>query len=72
MDAVRNLVDLEESRNNKDDDGEDGGEGKIIGFNPEIYVGEEQHKGGLRVKRFSDGKVCGDTFEVNLAPQAPT
>ena len=36
-----------------------------VGFNPEIYVGEEVTKGGLRVKRDEHGKPIGPVFEIN-------
>ena len=37
-----------------------------VGFNPEIYVGDEVHKGGLRVQRDPDtGEPINPVFEVN-------
>ena len=36
-----------------------------VGFNPEIYVGEELQKGGLRVKRDEEGRPIKPVFEVN-------
>ncbi|GMI47270.1 hypothetical protein TrCOL_g10558 [Triparma columacea] len=66
MEVVRNLTPLTPLPNSDTDGG-----GCEVGFNPEIYIGDEQHKGGLRVKRYEDGSICANTFEVNLAPQAP-
>lgn len=37
-----------------------------VGFNPEIYVGDEVHKGGLRVQRDADtGEPINPVFEIN-------
>ncbi|GMH69355.1 hypothetical protein TrRE_jg2543 [Triparma retinervis] len=66
MEVVRNLAPLTPLPAAEEEEG-----GEEVGFNPEIYIGDEQHKGGLRVKRYEDGSICADTFEVNLAPQAP-
>mmetsp|Transcript_20097 Transcript_20097/g.34586 ORF Transcript_20097/g.34586 Transcript_20097/m.34586 type:complete len:292 (-) Transcript_20097:75-950(-) len=38
---------------------------KDVGYNPEIYVGEEQEKGGLRVVRDSEGRPVKAPFEIN-------
>lgn len=38
---------------------------KDVGYNPEIYVGDEREKGGLRIKRDQDGKPFKPVFEVN-------
>mmetsp|Transcript_34000 Transcript_34000/g.48312 ORF Transcript_34000/g.48312 Transcript_34000/m.48312 type:complete len:244 (-) Transcript_34000:939-1670(-) len=38
-----------------------------VGYNPEIYVGDEVHKGGLRVKRDIEGNPLKPAFEVNQA-----
>jgi len=35
-----------------------------VGFNPEIYVGEEITKGGLRVKRGEDGAPIKPVFDI--------
>jgi hypothetical protein len=45
MEVVRNLTPLTPLPNSDTDGG-----GCEVGFNPEIYIGDEQHKGGLRVK----------------------
>ena len=37
-----------------------------VGYNPEIYVGDEVHKGGLRVQRNGDtGEPINPVFEIN-------
>uniref|UniRef100_A0A7S4JGX6 Plastid lipid-associated protein/fibrillin conserved domain-containing protein n=1 Tax=Odontella aurita TaxID=265563 RepID=A0A7S4JGX6_9STRA len=36
-----------------------------VGFNPEIYVGDEMKEGGLRVVRDEDGKPVKPVFEIN-------
>ena len=36
-----------------------------VGYNPEIYVGEEKEKGGLRVVRDAEGKPVKPVFEIN-------
>ena len=38
---------------------------KDVGYNPEIYVGDEIEKGGLRIKRDPLGKPIKPVFEVN-------
>jgi hypothetical protein len=38
---------------------------KDVGYNPEIYVGDEREKGGLRIKRDEGGKPVNPVFEVN-------
>ena len=35
-----------------------------VGYNPEIYVGDELKDGGLRVKRDDEGRPLKDVFEV--------
>lgn len=35
-----------------------------VGYNPEIYVGDELNDGGLRVKRDDDGKPVKPVFEI--------
>ena len=37
-----------------------------VGFNPEIYTGDEVAKGGLRVKRSWNGEFIKEAFDVNL------
>eukprot|EP00429_Kryptoperidinium_foliaceum_P070146 CAMPEP_0176070344 /NCGR_PEP_ID=MMETSP0120_2-20121206/35127_1 /TAXON_ID=160619 /ORGANISM="Kryptoperidinium foliaceum, Strain CCMP 1326" /LENGTH=260 /DNA_ID=CAMNT_0017403987 /DNA_START=145 /DNA_END=927 /DNA_ORIENTATION=+ len=36
-----------------------------VGYNPEIYVGDEQKKGGLRITRDKDGNPIKPPFEIN-------
>jgi len=36
-----------------------------VGFNPEIYVGDEKVEGGLRVRRDLDGQTMKPEFEIN-------
>jgi hypothetical protein len=36
-----------------------------VGFNPEIYIGDELTKGGLRVERDEEGRPIKSEFEVN-------
>jgi len=36
-----------------------------VGFNPEMYVGDERKDGGLRVKRDENGNPRNDVFEIN-------
>ena len=38
-----------------------------IGYNPEIYVGDERVKGGLRVERDENGVPTKPPFEVNFS-----
>jgi hypothetical protein len=40
---------------------------RTVGFNPEIYVGDEVTKGGLRVERDDEGRVIKPFFGVNQA-----
>eukprot|EP00547_Thalassionema_nitzschioides_P002655 CAMPEP_0194212358 /NCGR_PEP_ID=MMETSP0156-20130528/12144_1 /TAXON_ID=33649 /ORGANISM="Thalassionema nitzschioides, Strain L26-B" /LENGTH=251 /DNA_ID=CAMNT_0038940157 /DNA_START=9 /DNA_END=764 /DNA_ORIENTATION=+ len=43
----------------------DGFQVSDVGYNPEIYVGEEIRDGGLRVVRDENGDPVKDTFEIN-------
>lgn len=36
-----------------------------VGYNPEIYVGDERTQGGLRIVRDADGHPIKEVFEVN-------
>ena len=36
-----------------------------VGYNPEIYIGDEINEGGLRVTRDDDGNPTQATFEIN-------
>jgi hypothetical protein len=66
MDTVQNKVTLEPitgSANKLPDDFDL----DSIGYNPEIYVGDEQVQGGLRVQRDEQGKPLKDTFDDNVS-----
>lgn len=36
-----------------------------VGYNPEIYVGDEAREGGLRIVRDEEGHPVKDVFEIN-------
>jgi len=36
-----------------------------VGFNPEIYIGDERNDGGLRVKRDENGEPVKEIFEIS-------
>ena len=38
-----------------------------VGFNPEIYIGDEKTEGGLRIQRDENGHPVKPAFEANLA-----
>jgi hypothetical protein len=40
---------------------------KDVGFNPEIYVGDERENGGLRIKRDEKGNPVKPVFDVKLS-----
>lgn len=64
MDVVQNKVALVQISGSSRDLRE-GFYVKDVGYNPEIYVGEEQQKGGLRVVRDSNGKPVKPAFDIN-------
>jgi len=65
MDAVQNKVDFVKVDGTTRDLPEDF-DVREVGYNPEIYVGDEVTKGGLRVKRDpATGKPIKPVFEVN-------
>ncbi len=64
MDVVQNKIFLEKVTGSVSDLSA-GFSVNDVGFNPEIYVGDEQKEGGLRVKRDSSGKPIKDVFEIN-------
>ena len=64
MDVVQNKVSLEKVVGSTKDLRE-GFSVKDVGYNPEIYVGEEQEKGGLRVIRDEEGQPVKPVFEIN-------
>ena len=64
MDVVRNVVDLVKVQGSVKDLPDDF-DVKCVGWNPEIYVGDERAKGGLRVERDEEGKPTKEVFDVN-------
>ena len=64
MDAVQNKVDLVKVEGSAGDLADDFAVSDV-GFNPEIYVGDEKEKGGLRIKRDENGKPVKAAFEIN-------
>ena len=66
MDTVQNKVTLEPVTGSASDLPADF-DLDSIGYNPEIYVGDEVAQGGLRVQRDDQGKPLKETFDVNLS-----
>ncbi|KAL3936224.1 MAG: hypothetical protein SGBAC_008408 [Bacillariaceae sp.] len=64
MDAVQNKVSLAKVDGSVADLCEDFSVNDV-GYNPEIYVGDEAEKGGLRIKRDDDGNPIKEVFEIN-------
>jgi hypothetical protein len=64
MDVVQNKVDLVRVTGSASDLPADL-DLSLIGYNPEIYVGEERVKGGLRVERDEQGRPTKPVFEIN-------
>lgn len=64
MDVVQNKISLVKVTGSTKDLRE-GFSVSDVGFNPEIYVGDEQKDGGLRVKRDENGDPVKDVFEIN-------
>ncbi|KAL3902329.1 MAG: hypothetical protein SGILL_010864, partial [Bacillariaceae sp.] len=64
MDAVQNKISLTKVDGSTDDLADEFSV-KDVGYNPEIYVGDEVEKGGLRVKRDAQGNPVKAVFEVN-------
>lgn len=62
MDVVQNKVTLEKVESTTLRDGFDVSN---VGYNPEIYVGDEVTKGGLRVTRDEQGRPMKPVFEIN-------
>ncbi len=63
MDVVQNKVSLEKVGGSTTDLS-DGFSVKDVGYNPEIYIGDEQNDGGLRVKRDENGHPVKEVFEI--------
>ena len=64
MDAAQNKVSLEKVVGSAKDI-RDSFSMKDVGFNPEIYVGDEIEKGGLRIVRDEEGKPVKPVFSIN-------
>lgn len=64
MDAVQNKIPLKKVEGSIDDLADDFYIGDV-GYNPEIYVGDERENGGLRIKRDNYGKPVKPVFEIN-------
>ena len=63
MDVVQNKVTLVKI-DGSSRDLRDGFNVKDVGYNPEIYVGEEKEKGGLRVVRDGEGRPVKPAFDI--------
>jgi hypothetical protein len=64
MDVVQQKVSLEHVKGSVADLSDDFSV-LAVGFNPEIYVGDELNKGGLRVELDEEGRPTKPVFEVN-------
>ena len=64
MDVVQNKISLEAVTGSASDLREDF-DVSSVGLNPEIYIGDEVHQGGLRVERDENGKPNKPVFEIN-------
>lgn len=64
MDVVQNKISLVKVTGSVKDLRE-GFSVKDVGFNPEIYIGEEAKDGGLRVKRDENGHPVKPVFSIN-------
>lgn len=65
MDCVQNRVSLDKVVGSAAKDIRDGFCIKDVGYNPEIYVGDEIKEGGLRINRDEEGCPVKPEFEVN-------
>lgn len=65
MDCVQNKVSLQKVTGSLADLQTDFSV-EMVGFNPEIYVGDEREQGGLRILRDDNGDPVKPVFEVNL------
>jgi hypothetical protein len=64
MDVVQNKISLVKVAGSTSDLSE-GFSVNDVGFNPEIYIGDEQKDGGLRVKRDENGDPVKGVFDIN-------
>jgi hypothetical protein len=67
MDVVQNKVELVPVRGSATKDISDTFSVKDVGYNPEIYLGDEINQGGLRVLRDKDGNPIKAEFEINAS-----
>jgi hypothetical protein len=65
MDVVQNKVSLEAVQGSASSDLPEDWNRSDVGYNPEIYIGEENEKGGLRVERDEEGHPTKPVFDVN-------
>lgn len=63
MDVVQNKVSLAKITGSTSEVRE-GFSVEDVGYNPEIYVGEEKEKGGLRVVRDEEGHPVKPPFDI--------
>jgi hypothetical protein len=63
MDVVQNKITLEQVTGNAQELVDF--DLSLVGFNPEIYVGDEKTKGGLRVELDETGRPIKPVFDVN-------
>jgi len=64
MDVVQNKITLVKAIGSVGKDLSDGFHVADVGFNPEIYIGDEKMEGGLRVQRDEDGRPMKPIFEI--------
>ena len=64
MDCVQNKVSLTKVDGSTSDLADDFSVSDV-GYNPEIYVGDEAEEGGLRITRDAEGKPIKGVFEIN-------
>lgn len=67
MDVVRNSVILEAVKGKAKDLLADDFDMEQVGYNPEIYMGDERAKGGLRVELDEQGRPTKEAFDVNTS-----
>lgn len=67
MDVATNKVNLHPVRGSLSTGTETALAASDVGYNPEIYIGDERVKGGLRVERDENGVPTKPAFEPNLA-----
>jgi hypothetical protein len=64
LDAVQNKISLQKIDGSATDLVEDFAVSDV-GFNPEIYIGDEVQQGGLRIKRDDEGNPVKAVFDIN-------